>query len=315
MRIISTSACALAVVCMATGVSADTRRPLVVVSAEVSATGDVLFVTGSNFGQGTEVRLGGLLLSGVVVTSPTQLKATLPAFEAGSYILEVSRRNYWWLTQYGLYADRARLTVAIGAMGPKGEAGSQGQTGDAGPPGEKGDKGDPGMPGHLALAGQMCPPGVPLRGFTASGGLVCGLTEPTTCGNGVVDNAEEFDPAPGPFRSAPVSSSTCTFDFSQVTQLYCDGACSTAGPSGCDQPDADLLCKLKTGNPNSVAVSFAVEQVRDEAGFSCPYPWYGTEIPQLRRRGVSSSVFYSDTSLLESHSMGNSVTDVVCTNP
>ena len=73
----------------------------------------------------------------------------------------------------------------------------------------------PGMPGHLALAGQTCPPGVPLRGFSASGGLVCGLNEPTSCGNGVLDSGEEFDPAPGPFGSAPVSANTCRFDFSQ----------------------------------------------------------------------------------------------------
>ena len=146
MRIISTSACALAVVCMAGSVSADTRHPLAVVSAVVSASGDTLFVTGSNFGQATEVRLGGLPLAGVVVISPTRLEANLPAFAPGSYLLEVSRRNYWWLSQYGQYVDRARLTVAIGAIGLQGEPGSMGETGAVGPQGEKGDKGDPGMP-------------------------------------------------------------------------------------------------------------------------------------------------------------------------
>jgi len=156
---------------------------------------------------------------------------------------------------------------------------------------------------------------VPLRGFSASGSLVCGLTEPTTCGNGVLDNGEEFEPAPGPFGSAPVNSNTCKFDFSRVTQLYCDGGCSKVGLLGCDQADADLLCKLKTGNSNSVASSFNVEHVRDEAGFSCPYPWYGTQVSHLSSRGVDFPMFYSETSLLESHGIGNSVTNVACTNP
>jgi hypothetical protein len=260
--------------------------------------------------------LGGLLLAGVVVTSPTELKANLPAFEPGSYILEVSRRNYWWLSQYGQYVDRARLTVAIGAIGPRGETGSMGETGAVGPQGEKGDKGNPGspgMPGNLALAGQTCPPGVPLRGFSAAGGLICGLNEPTTCGNGVLDNGEEFEPAPGPFGSAPVRANSCRFDFSRVTQLYCNSRCSVAGPAGCDQADADLLCKLKTGNQNSVATTFSIEMALSEPGFSCP--GVGTQVPNMGSRGVQGAVYYSDSSLLESHGGGFSVTNVACTNP
>ena len=314
MRIISTSACALAVVCMAASVSADGRRPLTIVSAEVSGSGTMLFVTGSHFGQAPEVKLGGHVLGGVVVTaSGTQLTAILPAFAPGSYLLEVSR-NYSPLWQRD-DDNVARLTVAIGAKGPKGDAGGKGDTGDVGPQGEKGDKGDPGAPGvlgNLALAGQLCPPGVPLRGFSASGSLVCGLT---TCGNGVLDKGEEFDPAPAGFGPGLVNTNTCRFDFSQVTQLYCDGACSRVGLLGCDQADADLLCKLKTGNSNSVATKFAVEPVRDEAGFTCPYPWYGTPTSPLSSRGVDSPMFYSETSLFETLGSGNSVTNVICTNP
>src|SRR6185295_10438246 len=206
MRIISTSAGALAVVCMAASVSADIRRPLVLISAEVSASGTTLFVTGGHFGQAPQVKLGGILLGGVVVTaSGTQLTANLPAFQPGSYVLEVSR-NYWWVWQRDEdYGDVARMTVTIGAVGRQGQPGV---------------KGDPGAPGNLVLAGQSCPVGVPLRGFTASGGLVCGLTPPVTCGNGALDAGEEFDPAPAGFGPGLLNTNTCRYDFSQVTQLY-----------------------------------------------------------------------------------------------
>jgi len=40
----------------------------------------------------------------------------------------------------------------------------------AGPKGDKGDKGDP---GNLALAGRICPAGLFVTGFDASGGLIC----------------------------------------------------------------------------------------------------------------------------------------------
>jgi len=314
MRIISTSACALAVVCMAGSVSADGRRPLALVSAQVSASGDVLFVTGKNFGATPEVRFGGLLLGGVVVTSTTQLKANLPAFQPGSYKLEVTR-NYWsYWQQYDDNDNVARMTVVIGAIGERGETGSMGETGAVGPQGEKGDKGDPGtpgapgMPGHLALAGQTCPPGVPLRGFSASGRLVCGLTEPTTCGNGVLDSGEEFDTAPAGFGPGLVNTNTCRFDFSNVTQLYCNSRCSVAGSVGCDQADADLLCKLKTGNPNSTAASFAIEMSQGDTGFTCPGS--GTQVPNLSGRGIDVPVYYGTLVV-----GGNSVNNVACTNP
>ena len=156
---------------------------------------------------------------------------------------------------------------------------------------------------------------MPLRGFSAAGGLICGLTEPTTCGNGVLDNGEEFEPAPGPFGSAPVNANSCTFDFSRVTQLFCNGGCSKVGPLGCDQADADLLCKLKTGNAGSVATLWAIENVRDEAGFACPFEGLGTPVSRLSGRGVNVPVFYSESPLLESHGPGHVVTNVVCTTP
>jgi IPT/TIG domain len=301
MRILRTGACALAILGLVASVSADNRRPMVVVSAEVSATGTTLFVSGARFGRAPEVRLGGTLLGGVVVNaSGTQITANLPALPPGSYKLEVTRAYSWQRND----DDVSRLTVAIGAIGPRGETGSMGERGNQGDPGPQG------IPGNMALAGLTCPSGVPLRGFSASGGLVCGLTPAITCGNGVIDSGEEFDPAPGPFASAPVNANTCRFDFSQVTQLYCNNGCSVAGPSGCDQADADLLCKLRTGSPTSVASTFSIGLAVAAPGFSCP--GYGAQVPTMIGRGVSVPMYYTEDSL-DTHGAGPSVTNVVCT--
>lgn len=305
MRILRSAVCALAVSSIVSPAFADDRRP-VVIHAEISASGATLFVSGSNFGRAPKVKLGGQLLGGVTVNnSGTQLTANMPAFPPGSYRLEVDR-NYWWEPS----VPSARFTVAVGAIGPKGE---QGATGDKGDPGEPGPAG---APGNLALAGHACPPGQPLRGFDAAGNLVCGLYPPppaVTCGNGTLDAGEEFEPAPGPFATAPVNASSCKYDFSQVKQLFCNGGCSVAGERGCDQADANLLCQLKTGNANSVALSFSVEAALDEPGFSCP--GLGTPLSNLGGRGVNVTVSYSDGSLLPVHEGGNVVSNVVCTTP
>ena len=167
----------------------------------------------------------------------------------------------------------------------------------------------------MALAGMACPMGVPLRGFTAQGGLLCGLNPPAVCGNETLEDGEEFDPAPGLFQAAPVNPDTCRFDFSQVTQLYCGGSCSYDGPLGCDQSDADTLCKLKTGNPRSVATSFQITGALDEPGFACA--GYGEQVRRMSGRGVDVPVYFSDTSISASHGSGGAttVTNVTCSNP
>ena len=101
--------------------------------------------------------------------------------------------------------------------------------------------------------------------------------------------------------------------FTQAPQLYCNRGCSVVGAGGCDQPDADLFCKLKTGSPLSVATSFSLGMVQDAAGFTCP--GIGTQAPNLGGRGIGVAMYYSDESLLSSHGDGQSITNVVCTNP
>ena len=40
--------------------------------------------------------------------------------------------------------------------------------------------------------------------------------------------------------------------------------------AACDQPDADLFCKLRTGNPEATAGNFwTFTTILDEAGFCC----------------------------------------------
>jgi hypothetical protein len=207
----------------------------------------------------------------------------------------------------------------IGAKGEKGDlgiAGPQGPDGPSGARGLKGDQGEPGlrgMPGNLALAGRLCPAGISLRGFSATGDLVCG--EPASCGNGTLENGEEFDPPSELFSPELANAKTCKFDFSRVTQLYCNATCSVSGESGCDQADADLLCKLQTGNADAVAGSFSIETALAEPGFSCPWPQYGTPVPNLASRGVRVPVYYSEAPLLATHGEGQSVTNVVCKTP
>lgn len=87
------------------------------------------------------------------------------------------------------------------------------------------------------------------------------------CGDGIVDEAEDCDGV-APFDGVGCTDA-CTYDFSEVPQMFCQGSCSWAGPSGCDQADADLFCRLRTGNPNASATSFTLAAPTDDGGFPC----------------------------------------------
>jgi hypothetical protein len=96
-----------------------------------------------------------------------------------------------------------------------------------------------------------------------------------------------------------------------VPQLYCNGTCSWAGAQGCDQADADILCKLIKGSSTSTATSFQVVTALGVGGFSCPS--YGTNYGAMPEYGVSANVWYQGTSILANHGSGSVVTNVVCT--
>jgi hypothetical protein len=154
-------------------------------------------------------------------------------------------------------------------------------------------------------------------GNACTGGATCmsGVCRSTSCGNNVVEPGEERDPPPGPFSTAPVNSTTCRWNFANVNQLYCNGSCTWAGADSCDQADADILCQLRTGNPNSRATSWTNATAQATAGFSCPLGSYGTNIGTLPLRGVNRAVWYQDTSILANHGAGAIILNPVCTNP
>ena len=147
----------------------------------------------------------------------------------------------------------------------------------------------------------------------------CVNTPVALCGDNALNGHEEFDPSPGPFASAPVDTSSCRYDFSNVTQLYCSGTCTWGGARGCDQMDADLFCKLKTDNPNSTATSFTTGSAMAEPGFACPLMSHpAAKVLGASFRGVtptSGPVQYQDSSIRANHGSGSVVHSVVCTDP
>ncbi len=156
-------------------------------------------------------------------------------------------------------------------------------------------------------------------GTACSGGTpVCGQGTciATTCGNNVIDSGERCDgtlnvPAGGQVTCrAPATKNECKLDFSQVPQLYCNGSCSWGGASGCDQADADIFCKLKTGSTTSTATSFTTATALGVGGFSCPS--IGTNMGPMPEYGVGVNVWYQGTSILANHGGGTVVNSVTC---
>jgi hypothetical protein len=133
----------------------------------------------------------------------------------------------------------------------------------------------------------------------------------SSCGDGVLDEGEELDPPEGSFTTVDVDDATCRWDFSEVEQLYCNGGCSWAGASSCDDADADIFCKLRTGNPLSEATSYSLDVALNAPGFPCPsgYPIVWTD------RGVSETVYYTDLDIRATHGAGEVITHPVCTDP
>jgi hypothetical protein len=297
------------------GQALNSHTQLVIAAAEVSADATTLFISGVNFGTSPAVSLGGTLLHGASVnTSGTVIAVAMPQLPPGSYLLHVARGR--GATESSTFVV---TVVAAGLKGDKGDPGEPGAKGDPGEKGEKGDTGDQGLQGlqgpqgiagNLALANLTCGPGRHVRGFDSEGEPVCG----PTCGDGVLEGREEFEGGAGPFSSAPVDGTSCQFDFSAVTQLFCNGGCSWAGPTSCDQADATVLCRLKTGNPNAFAVTYQVTTATAAPGFSCAPLGFGQIVPNMagRTSGLLFPVRYENVSLLGTHGAGLVVTNVVC---
>lgn len=136
----------------------------------------------------------------------------------------------------------------------------------------------------------------------------CGALAPF-CGDASVQMQELCDPGVAlPWQNVSCAGGTCIYDFSALPQLYCNGSCTWAGADSCDQADADIYCKLVTGDANSVATSFQVATALDAAGFACP--GFGTNFGVLPAYGVN--VWYQDTSILANHGGGSVIANATC---
>jgi cysteine-rich repeat protein len=130
------------------------------------------------------------------------------------------------------------------------------------------------------------------------------------CGDASVQAQELCDPGVAlPWQNVACGGA-CIYDFSALPQLYCNGSCTWAGVDSCDQAEADIYCKLVTGDPNSVATSFQVLIALDSPGFSCP--GYGQNLGVLAPYGVNVNVWYQDTSILANHGGGQVIANATC---
>jgi len=137
---------------------------------------------------------------------------------------------------------------------------------------------------------------------------------PPGCGDGILQDGEEYDPSPGPYLEVFVDPETCRWDFSLVEQLYCYGGCSWSGPLGCDQADADILCKLIMDNPASEALSYDEREPWTGPGFGSPTCDIGDRIAVNGRDVVDVS--WMDVSLATHFGGGGRVVAFpICTDP
>lgn len=144
---------------------------------------------------------------------------------------------------------------------------------------------------------------------------VNGVCEALQCGNGIVDAVEHCDTAlPDPYVGVGCQDGSCLYDFSTVAQLYCNGSCTWAGPNHCDQADADIFCKLRTGNPQSTATNFQLGTALDQHGFACHF-FPNINLGPLPEFGVNIDVIYQETSILANHGAGTVIVNPTCTDP
>lgn len=114
----------------------------------------------------------------------------------------------------------------------------------------------------------------------------------------------------------PVSNpGTPSVPWPAAPQLYCNGNCSWDPQHHCGQGDADIFCRLKTGNPASRATSFTTGVALDAPGFSCPN--YGTNMGNNsayggpRMRG-GYGIWVQSTSIRANHGAGTVIRSVTC---
>ncbi len=137
-----------------------------------------------------------------------------------------------------------------------------------------------------------------------------------TCGDGWLDPGEEVDPPVSQFSTLTVDSFTCRYDFSTVSQLYCNGTCTWDLASGCGQGDADIFCQLKTDNPSATALSYSTIDATSDPGFPCARSNYGdvfsADLTPRVGTTLTFPITYQNTALDSDHGSGDVVTSLVC---
>jgi len=126
------------------------------------------------------------------------------------------------------------------------------------------------------------------------------------CGDNSVQSTYEH--CDGVTGMVGVSCESCLFDFSQITQMSCTGSCSYGATQGCGKDDADVFCKLLTGNAAATATSWSLSAPTDLGGFACSDPnvvlngmdlrkWLGA-LPEF---GVAKNVAWQATKIKSTH--------------
>lgn len=165
-------------------------------------SGSTIVVVGTGLGGATELTVGGLPTTNLVVDdSGTMVMATAPALEDGTYVLRLTFVNStgvpcttpmpatdWVCLDDGGWVPpdhplalaqppAGTLTFvltagAAGGTGPQGPQGPPGPAGATGPPGATGVQGDPGPMGPVGATGPTGPAGATGATGSASGGRI-----------------------------------------------------------------------------------------------------------------------------------------------
>ena len=118
-------------------------------------------------------------------------------------------------------------------------------------------------------------------------------------------------------------TNACRYDFKSVSQMACNLTCTWGAAPGCGQDDADIFCKLRTGNPLSKATKYSLALPTDLSGFPCADPKVffpedmRINLGPLPEYGVPKDVRYQPAKIKSTHgSMVNVIqaSSLVCSN-
>jgi cysteine-rich repeat protein len=111
------------------------------------------------------------------------------------------------------------------------------------------------------------------------------------CGNGVIDPGERCDTAlPAPFVGVTCKPVTCQYNFSQATQLYCNGSCTWAGAAGLRPAGREHPVQAEDGQPEQRGAGLDGTTAQPTFGFPCTPLGYGTRSGTIPEYGVNVPV-------------------------